>query len=278
MKEVAFSADALGANRAGRLSPGQLRDLHANVRYHRSGLIRYLLHSRDAFARDVASGLVESAEGAITKKIWQPSFAGESDAPPSYQIWVASRLAGNQQFKSGNDFYDAAPGDGMVRLFYLPQSRWAVNFELLPDAPPDRDLHERVRQNLLDQRAARNDRDAVGEAEARAESAAIRRHAAGYPPGPGPAAGERLGPDAVRQAAIGEWASPMLSIKIRNDGTLVATMASGATSSGRWSVDPAGRVVTDVMGAALAIDASITGDVLTLVINGRALNLRRLPA
>jgi hypothetical protein len=43
-------------------------------------------------------------------------------------------------------------------------------------------------------------------------------------------------------------------------------------------VDPAGRVVTDVMGASMAIDASVAGDVLTLIINGRALNFRRSPA
>ena len=84
-------------------------------------------------------------------------------------------------------------------------------------------------------------------------------------PGPRPAVGERLGLDALREAAIGDWASPMLSISIGNDGTLTATMASGAASSGHWSVDPAGCVVSDIMGAALAIDASITGDVLTLV-------------
>jgi hypothetical protein len=284
MTEVAFSVGALGANRPGQLSPGQLRDLHASVRYRSKGLVRHLLHSHDAFARDVANGRVESAEGAITKKIWQPGdLTGESDAPPSYEIWVASQLAGNQQFKSGQDFYDFAPSDGMVRLFYLPQSRWAVNFELLPDAPPaHRRLDEWVQQNLLDQRAARQARDVVGEAEVRAEvraeAAAIQRYAVGSPAGHRPAAGERLEPDALREAAIGDWASPMLSISIRNDGTLTATMASGATSSGRWSVDASGRVVTDVMGAALAIDASIAGDVLTLVINGRTLNLRRLLA
>jgi len=192
---------------------------------------------------------------------------------------VASRLAGNQEFKSDKDFYDSAPSNGMVRLFYLPQSRWAVNFELLPDAPaPDGRLDERVKQTLLDWRAARKAHDAVGQAEARAGMAAIGRQVAGYSAEHRPAAGERLGPDALREAVIGDWTSPLLSISIRTDGTLTATMASGAASSGRWSVDSAGRVVTDVMGAAIAIDASIAGDVLTLVINGRTLNLRRLPA
>ncbi len=228
----------------------------------------------------MAGGLVESAQGAITKKFWHPSdLTGESSAPPSFQIWVASRLAGNQQFSSGQDLYDSAPSDGMVRLFYLPHSRWAVNFELLPDAsPPDRRLDDRVRQNLLDLQAARKAHDAIGEAEARAEMAAIRRQAAGDPPEHRPGAAGRLEPAALREAAIGNWTSPLLSISIRDDGTLTATLASGPASSGRWSVDAAGRVVTDVLGAAQVIDASIAGDVLTLVLNGRTLNLRRLPA
>jgi hypothetical protein len=37
-------------------------------------------------------------------------------------------------------------------------------------------------------------------------------------------------------------------------------------------------VVTEVMGASMAIDASVARDVLTLIINGQALNLRRSPA
>ncbi len=35
--------------------------------------------------------------------------------------------------------------------------------------------------------------------------------------------------------------------------------------------------MTDAAGTAQAIDASIAGDALRLVINGRTLNLRRLP-
>jgi hypothetical protein len=168
MTEMAFSAGALEANRAGRLGPGQLRDLQASVRYRRRGLVGHLLRSRDAFAQDVADGRVASVEGAITKKIWQPSYAGDGDAPPSYQIWVASRQAGNQQFKSGSEFYDSAPDGGFVRLFYLPQSKWAVNFEWLPNAPPqDRGPGERAEQALRDWRAARKAGDMVGEADAR---------------------------------------------------------------------------------------------------------------
>jgi hypothetical protein len=200
-------------------------------------------------------------------------------APPSYQIWVAGRPAGNQQFKSDTEFYDSAPDGGFVRLFYLPQSKWAVNFEWLPDAPPqDRKLGDRAQQALLDWRATRKARDVVGEAEARAGMASIRREVASYLPENELPAHEQLAPGRLRESVIGSWESPFLSVSIRADGTLTATMGAAAPQAGRWSVDPGGRVVTDVMGASMAIDASVTGDVLTLVINGQALNLRRSPA
>jgi hypothetical protein len=279
MTDMAFSAGALDANRAGRLSPDQLRDLQASVRHRRRGVVGHLLHSADAFALDVASGQVASVEGAITKKVWQPAYTGEGMAPPSYQIWVAGRPAGNQQFKSDTEFYDSAPDGGFVRLFYLPQSKWAVNFEWLPDAPPqDRKLGDRAQQALLDWRAARKARDVVGEAEARAGMASIRREVASYLPENELPAHEQLAPGRLRESVIGSWESPFLSVSIRADGTLTATMGAAAPQAGRWSVDPGGRVVTDVMGASMAIDASVTGDVLTLVINGQALNLRRSPA
>ena len=241
-------------------------------------MVGHLLHSGDTFAQDVANGQVASVDGAITKKIWRTGGGG-GEAPPSYQIWVASRQSGNEQFKSDKEFYDSAPDDGFVRLFYLPQSKWAVNFERLPDAPPqDRRLGERTEQALLDWRAARQAHDVVGEAEARAGMASIRREVASILPENGLPAHEQLAPGRLREAIIGDWESPFLSISVRADGTLTATMAAGAAQAGRWSVDPAGRVVTDAMGASMAIDASVAGDVLTLVFDGQALNLRRSPA
>jgi hypothetical protein len=280
MGDLAVSLGALDANRAGRLSPDQLRGLQASVRYRSRGLVGHLLHGRDAFAQDVASGRVSAAEGAITKKLWQPiSFSGDSNVPPSFQIFVASREAGNQQFKSDRELYGSAPDGGLVRLFYLPQSRWTVNFELLPDKPPpDGRLDSRVKQALLGWRAARKAHDPVGDAQARAEMAAIQREVASYLPEHGPPADGQVEPGRLREAITGDWASPFLSVSIHGDGTLTATMAAGQPQAGRWTMDPAGRVHTDVMGAAMVIDASVAGDVLTLVINGQALNLRRSPA
>ncbi len=226
----------------------------------------------------MANGQVASVEGAITKKIWRSYYTTGGESPPSYQIWVASRQAGNEQFKSDKELYESAPAAGFVRLFYLPQSKWAVNFEWLPDAPAqDRGLGAKADQALLDWRSARQGHDAVGEAEARAGMASIRREVESYLPDNGFPAHGRLAPGQLREAIIGDWESPFLSLSVRADGTLTARMGAGAAQAGRWSVDPAGRVVTDVMGASMAIDASVAGGVLTLVINGEALNLRRSP-
>ncbi len=275
MTDMAFSADALGANRAGRLSPEQLRGLQASVRHRSKGLAGHLLHSHDAFTQDVANGQVDAAEGAVTKKLGNPNA-------PSHEIWVASHEAGNQQFASDKTLFDSAPHIGMIRLFYLPQSRWAVNFEVLPDVPPaDGRLAERAGQTLLDWRAARKAHDAVGEAQARAGFAAIGREARSYQPEqviPGTPGGEQLAPDRLREAIIGDWTSPVLSISVRGDGTLTATMAGRAAQQGHWSVDSAGRMATDVMGAPLDLDAFVAGDELTLFINGQGLKLRRSPA
>ena len=90
--------------------------------------------------------------------------------------------------------------------------------------------------------------------------------------------GPKAEPGRLREVVAGDWTSPFLSVSIHGDGTLTATMAAGQEQAGRWSVDPAGRVHTDVMGAAMVIDASVAGDVLTLVIDGQALNPRRSPA
>lgn len=280
MTGSAFSPGALDANRAGRLGRDQLLSLQASARRRSRGLIGHLLHGNDAFARDVAGGRLSAADGAITKEAFGASAGNcESSAPLSYFLFVASREAGRQKFRCGQQFFDRAPGAGLVRLYYLPQSRWAVNYELLADTPrpPGESLEQRVWESLRDPGAARKSGDAVSKALARAEVAAIQREAASYRPGPDQLAGSWQPPEQLGQAVIGDWTSPFLSVSIRADGTLTAAMARQPARSGRWSLDSAGRVHTDVMDSPMVIDASVTGEVLTLVLNGQGLNLRRSP-
>jgi hypothetical protein len=276
MRDSAYSNSSLDANRAGRLGPDQLHSLQASVRHRSRGLVKHLLHASDSFAQDVASGQVSAADGAVTKKLihWN-NYGSSSAAPPSYRVYVASREAGNQEFKCDQQFYDHAPAAGLVRLYFLPQSRWAVNFELLPDAPSDQPLDQRSGQALRDLGTAFRSRDAVGKAEAEAEMAAIGREVADYQPSPEQLATPPQPPDQLRQAVIGDWTSPFLTVSIRADGTLSAAMGGQPTQSGRWSLDSAGQVHTDVMGTPMVIAASVTAGILTLVIDGQGLNLRR---
>jgi hypothetical protein len=96
-----------------------------------------------------------------------------------------------------------------------PQSKWAVNFEWLPVASPqDRAPGESVEQALLDWRAARKAHDVAGEAEARAGMASIRREVASDLPENGLPPQEQLAPGRLREAIIGDWESPFLSISI----------------------------------------------------------------
>ena len=92
--------------------------------------------------------------------------------------------------------------------------KWAVNFEWLLDAPPqDGRLGGRAEQALLDWRSARQAHDVVGEAEARAGMASISREVASYLPENGVPAHGQLPPGRLREAIIGDWESPFLSIR-----------------------------------------------------------------
>lgn len=274
--DTAFSLDSLEANRAGALSPEQSRSLEANATYRSKGLVRHLLHSRDAFAQDVANGVVAATQGAISKKISHMSLPNEggATAPPSFLIWVANREMGNQEFHSASDLHDAAPHAGIVRLFYLPQSKWAVNFEVLQvEVAADLASGSDGRRLLLEWNAARRAHDEVGEGVALAKMQAIGQAFVEKQP----LAGDPVEPDEVRAAVVGGWQSPGLKVTVRDDGTLSATLGAEPPMAGRWEVDPSGRVAASVPGVAEQVDASVIGGRLTLVIAGQTLRLERAP-
>jgi hypothetical protein len=276
MSAGAFSVGSLEANRAGTLSPEQLRSLEASAAYRGKGLIRHLLHRRDGFAQDVANGVVAATEGAISKKVSHINLPSEggATAPPSFLIWVANREMGNQEFHSASDLHDAAPQVGTVRLFYLPQSKWAVNFEVLQVAvAADLASSSDESRLLFEWTAARRAGDKVGEAEALAKMQAIGQAVAA-----GQAlAGDPIEPDEVRAAVVGGWQSPALKVTVRGDGTLSATLGAEPPMVGRWEVDATGRVTASVPGVADQVDASVIGGRLTLVIEGQSLRLDRVP-
>ncbi|MGO9974867.1 MAG: hypothetical protein ACLP01_19105 [Solirubrobacteraceae bacterium] len=268
---TSFDDDALGANRSAALSERQLARLQNHVSRKDSGILGPALRRTDPLAKDVREGKVASIEGAITKRILQ--FDGS--VPAAHRIWVANRQAGNQEFHSPVDIYEAAPDGGFVRLFHLPRSRWVVNFELLPDPPIENLSATGATQAIRTWLGAASRHDAVGAAEARAEITAMGRQLQSYLPREAPPAGAPSENRPLEQAIIGSWESPFLTVSFRADGTLSARTAGHGDQQGRWSVDPGGRLVADVAGAAFAGDASVADDALTVDIGGRWLRLRR---
>ena len=170
---------------------------------------------------------------------------------------------GNQEFHSASDLHDAAPHAGIVRLFYLPQSKWAVNFEVLQvEVAADPASGSDGRRLLLEWNAARRAHDEVGEGVALAKMQAIGQAFVEKQP----LAGDLVEPDEVRAAVVGGWQSPGLKVTVRDDGTLSATLGAEPPMAGRWEVDPSGRVAASVPGVAEQVDASVIGGRLTLVI------------
>lgn len=216
----------------------------------------------DPVTRDLRAGRVLSADGAIRK--WTETTRGRSSSTTSHYA-----EAGNVAVEVGRQAYEALPDAGIVRLFYLPNSRRLVNFEQLADRPlPD--------GALKNPRVALNDAVAgiFGSADARAELAAIG-HAmqAQFETGDTPLPNGDSRP--LEQALPGTWSNAMLSITFGSDGIIAATLPGGIKRQGRWSVDSAGHLVSDVTGAEGTVDASVHGDTLTVALEGQQVALRR---
>jgi hypothetical protein len=126
-----------------------------------------------------------------------------------------------------------------VRLYYLPQSRLVINSEPLAN-PPSEEL------TLGDFRAD----------------------------GPPPLVG-RLAPSELRDAIVGTWTSPFVTVTFGTDGVATARMGRAGDQTGRWSVSADGRLHADLMGAPLATEAYIAEGWLTLGIDGQWLRLQR---
>ncbi len=270
--------EALAANRAGRLSDQQRRELDAAARQHHGGVVGLAFRRFLPLGKDVQAGRVDAIEGAVTKRMGTDVnyiLAGtEGTAPTSYRIWVASRELGNQEFRASRELYESVPEAGIVRLFYLPRSRWAVNVESLPDLPVDIS-QEGIGRVLSDTKAARDTHDKVAAAEARAEWAALEHGMEAYVPKDGAPIGPRGDPATLASSIVGTWSSPFLTVSARDDGTLRTEIPGVGEESGRWSVDGAGRLHLDAMGGPHVVDAFVEGEWLSLAIEGQLFRLKR---
>lgn len=270
-----FSAESLDANRNGQLSDWQRRALRNGLGWRHSGLTGLVGRAVDPVARDVEAGFVQYMDGAMRKLPPQQQYG---NLPARHFLEVGNRTAGVVRFRCSREIYNFAPDAAMVRLYYLPRSAHVVNLELLPVAPVGADGPA---QAVRYWQGATMAHDEVGRLEAAAQMAAMEATvtaapgpAAGGPPG-APAGAPAAGPGELAGALIGTWLSPFLNVSFRADGTLAAHLPDGSDHQGQWSLGPGGRLHATVMGSPMEAGASVSGGILTLVLDGQALTLHR---
>lgn len=301
-----FQADALEANRRGELSEAQRRGFGALAGSNRrsavgsaalllagafvvaflssptaSPVLRTLvpiacvaiaafllvrsIGGSDALSRDLKQGQVQSVEGAIGKR------RGGGGGGRSVSVYFLE--VGDRTFKVARDTYAAAPDAGFVRLYFLPRSRKIVNLERLANpAPPLEPTPQAVAASLG---AALRAHDMRERNEARAGLSGLADALqAGFPRSPeAPPASER-DPRPLREAIVGSWSNPMIRVSFSADGG-VTTRMMGATRTGHWSVDEAGRLRSDITGRPESADAWVAGNQLTIAAEAGALTFTR---
>jgi hypothetical protein len=305
-----FPQDALESNRQGRLTDSQKQWLRAVSRNTRkSGLsiaatcaalglliwlapgpsqyavtkpliglallavaLFFLLRSLtggDALTGDLRNGRVEAVEGAITKV----RIAGSRSAASAHYFDVD----GKRLHVTASQF-DWAPDAAIVRVFYLPHSHRAVNFERLADRPLPAGAMDSPQQAIKQVLGAFGGHDETSRAEARAQLAAmgdqlkvkVEGSAVARPP-----QGNR-DPRPLAESIVGTWSNGLLTFAFAPDGTGTATVPGGHVRSGHWSVAADGRLVADVMGRSDAAEAWVAGDELTISDGGQGIVLKRV--
>jgi len=301
----AFPAEALAENRSGRLTDDQARRFQRMVSGRRKstcalampvgaiGVLLLILNGPaatvvkrtlagwgfvtaaamilaapafDPLAADVRGGRVENVQGAVGKRRVQSTAR---TGFTRYYLNVAGR-----QFQTYSSAYDAAPDAGYVRAYYLPHTRRLVNLERLPNPPlpsgPDeaRDMFAKMARAFVT-------RDPVAFAESRANAAGLIDAARELAVEPSDAPSGHLAGGLVRQALVGTWTHPLVTVTLAQDGTATVTTMMGATQSGHWSVDGHGRLLTDATGAMEPTDAALDDGRLTIQLEGRRLTFTR---
>jgi hypothetical protein len=300
-------ADALEANRAGRLTDQQRRDLRGQSRGLRKfelqfaviltilGLVIWFAEGPAKYAIVkpligiallIVAGflVVRSFLGAdpLTHDVRSGSVQSVEGAITKTSVTAHSRgssstsyffIVSGTKLKVSRFEYQAAPDAGIVKVYYLPHSHQLVNMERLPDRPlpPDAFKSPQVAQDIVQ---AMKSHDTTQVAEARAEAAALgdAMHAAVTKGATPPPDGAR-DPRPLAEAIVGGWDSPLMSVSFAADGTLNATMPGGRHRTGTWSIDWSGHLLSDITGPT---EAWVSGDKLTVTIGGQGLTFQRV--
>jgi hypothetical protein len=220
-----------------------------------------------AKAAAAGAGRVTMVEGPFRRerRDREGTYSGHVSAANEYACYFH---LGDREFSVSQAQWDAAPEDGVVRLYLLGSSDRIVNLERIADAPPPQ-VPAIVRAAL--ERAASSG-DAEGAARARAildQAAGMRGAATAAPTA---RSDSTAGP--LDQAILGTWHSALMggTYEFRADGVAVATSSRAGTHQQRWSI--AGQDTIHLDEATL--HASVAGDTLSLGESGQLLAFTRV--
>jgi hypothetical protein len=269
---------------AGRISGGRLESLLVGAALLAVGAVVAFLggiRGSQAKAAAVDAGRVTCLEGPIRRDRRDRRDGalgqGSSHVSPGneYEYYL---LVGDRSFSVPREQWEAAPEDGVVRVYLLGDSDRIVNLERIADAPPPQ-VPGFVRA-ALERAATSPNPDRAAEARALLTLADALPGAGAVTNVPAGAAAATSGaPPGVpavplERAILGTWRSDLADItyEFRADGSATASSARRGAREQRWSVAGPGTVHLDDS----TLHAAVDGDVLSLGEPPRALAFHRL--
>lgn len=274
----------------GRITSGRLESLVVGAALLAVGVaVAWFGGIRGSRAKAAAAGAgrVASLDGPIRRERRDrrdEAFGDSGHISPGNE-YAYYLLVGDRSFSVSRDQWDAAPQDGVVRVYLLGESDRIVNLERIADAPPPQ-VPGLVRAALEiassspDPARAEEARAMLRQADAMSAVAAglsgARAGAANGEPAVGAVAGDPSGAPAVplEQAILGTWQSDLagMTYEFRADGSASAGSARHGAREQRWSIAGPGTIQVDDSTVHVAVD----GDVLSLGEPPRSLTFHRV--
>ena len=220
-----------------------------------------------AKAAAAADGRVTSLEGPIRRDRRDRRNDSSGDVSPGNE-YEYSLVVGDRSFTVSSDQWEAAPPDGVVRVYLLGDSSRIVNLEKIADAPAPQ--VPGIVRAALERAASSGDLAQAGQAQALLRQVEAMSGAAAQAPSAQPAA--PAGP--LEQAILGSWRNDQLGFtyEFRAGGSAVATSAMAGTHAQRWSVVGPDSIRLD----AATLYASVAGSTLSLGEPGQQVPFTRM--
>ncbi len=266
---MAFGGLILFGAITGRIPGGRMEPLLGGAALVAFGVVLgYFGGIRGSAAKATAAtdGRVTSLEGPIRRERRDRRNDTSGDISPGneYEYYL---IVGDRSFTVSSDQWEAAPDDGVVRVYLLGDSDRIVNLEKTADAPPPQ--VPGIVRAALERAASSGDPARAGQAQALLRQVDAMSGAAGGPP----TTGSEAPGGTLEQAILGQWRSDRLGIayEFRADGSAIATSAMAGTHEQRWSMAGADRIRLDDA----TLDAAVAGSTLSLGEPGQMVTFTR---